>query len=233
MGNYQKFMFDNFVIEDDEEDEAPVHSEIIEEVEAEKETVIEPENMVEVPAPVPVIQGISQKELDQAVLKAEQAGYEKGFQSAEAAVDKEVAEILGNIDTKLLDLVVNGTEFQKQMEKQFLKLNCAVLKKIIPSVLEDQCEVIVGKFLEEHFPNFRNEAKISFYLNPEVIGKVQEKIAQLAHTYDFEGKIALHKDKSLERADCRVEWENGGVEHLSNKLLEKVDNLLEEDHAEK
>ena len=43
---------------------------------------------------------------------------------------------------------------------------------------------------------------------------------------DVEGKIALHKDASLGKADCRIEWENGGVERNSAELGKKIEDLL-------
>ena len=61
---------------------------------------------------------------------------------------------------------------------------------------------------------------------------MQQQIAKLAHIHDFEGKISLHKDSKLEKASCRIEWENGGVCNNSDKLLEKIDNLLEETTSE-
>ena len=67
---------------------------------------------------------------------------------------------------------------------------------------------------------------MSFYFNPETIKDIQETIGKLANSNDFEGKISLHKDSSLGMADCRIEWENGGVELNNDKTLEKLDNLL-------
>ena len=65
-----------------------------------------------------------------------------------------------------------------------------------------------------------------FYIHPDIISYVQENIAKLANSHDFEGKISLHKDASLGKADCRVEWENGGVERNTGRLVEKVEELL-------
>ena len=49
----------------------------------------------------------------------------------------------------------------------------------------------------------------------------------MAHVFDFEGKITLHKDSSLAMGDCRVEWENGGVERNSADMLDKAVKMLD------
>ena len=51
---------------------------------------------------------------------------------------------------------------------------------------------------------------------------------KLANANDFEGKISLHKDASMAPGDCRIEWKNGGIERSSHKMLEKIDNLLDD-----
>ena len=235
MGDFKKFMFDNFIIVDENEIIKKTEPEPEEEEKTAEddsgEEVLEPsaEESITAPEPVePPVQTYTQDELDAAVSSAEQKGYAKGQAEAQESSERQIADLLGNIDAKLMNLVVNAAEVQKQVEAQYLALNRAVFKKLLPNLLEEQCVEIVNKFIADNFANFSGEAKLSFYLNPEVIGQVQEQIAKLAHLHDFEGKIALHKDESLSKADCRIEWENGGVEHLSNKLLEKVDNLLEE-----
>ena len=233
MGDFQKFMFDNFVIVDENEvikKAEPEPEETEEIVEAEVEEL--PEEPAAEPEPAePPVKTYSQDELDSAVTAAEQKGYEKGFRLAQEDAEKGVSVLLGNIDAKLAEIVISAGEIQKQVEQQYMALNRAVFQKLLPNLLEEQCVEVVNKFIADNFANFRAEAKLSFYLNPEVIGQVQEQIAKMAHVHDFEGKIALHKDEKLSKADCRIEWENGGVEHLSNKLLEKVDNLLEDNAA--
>ena len=233
MGDFQKFMFDNFVIVDENEvikKNVPEAEEAEEIVEAEIEEL--PEEPDTAPEPEePPVKTYTQDELDSAVTAAEQKGYEKGFRLAQEDAEKGISVLLGNIDAKLAEVFINAGEIQKQVEQQYMALNRAVFQKLLPNLLEEQCVEIVNKFIADNFANFHAEAKLSFYLNPEVIGQVQEQIAKMAHVHDFEGKIALHKDEKLAKADCRIEWENGGVEHLSNKLLEKVDNLLEDNAA--
>lgn len=130
MAEYQKFMFDNFVIDcgkkgraDEEaaviEDVEVSHEPEVEEVEAvveepavaeseEKPQVVEPE----LPPPPP---SFSQEELNAAVAKAREEGYEKGFQAALGDYEKQEAEMLQNLNSRLLSMLVDTEAFQKQL----------------------------------------------------------------------------------------------------------------------
>ena len=93
--------------------------------------------------------------------------------------------------------------------------------------MEENAVALVDKFLQDNFNNFKYNEKLSFYINPDIISYIQDSIVKLANSNDFEGKISIHKDSSLERCACRVEWENGGVEYSPDKQLEQIGQMLD------
>ncbi len=242
MSHFQKFQFDNFIIE--EENLPPVfeanqETEITEEepiTETETETVVEPqdaffEDVEEDSEPEPLFEPapmFSEEEVNKREIQAEEKGFERGKQEMRQETESQNSLLLENINTRLSVLIAEAKEQQAETDNQMLEMVSSVLHKLLPSLAKEQAKEIVGNFLQENFPNFKNEPKLSFYFNAENISWVQEKISRLAAINDFEGKIALHKDNSLALCDCRVEWENGGVERKMNKMLEKVENLLED-----
>lgn len=232
---YKKFEFDNFVIEDEiveivTSEEVVTDDEIIRE---ETETVVEAEMVPEI-IPEPVVETItfSEEELQAAKIQAEQIGYDKGYQAKSEETDNMTAGLLLDINNKLSDFFAAQDKFKDELEQNFMKFNLAVLQKLLPSLSEEHAVEILNRFLEENFANFRTEPKLSFFFNPEIAPSMQQQIAKLARIQDFEGKISLHKDTNLGLSDCRIEWENGGVCRSSDKLLEKVNNLLEENTSE-
>lgn len=236
MAEFKKFMFDNFIVEEPEEKveeeavevvETPV-PEIVPEPEPEVEDVQEAayEEVVE-PEPEPV-KTYTEEELAEQIRIAEQNGYEKGFKSSQCSMDAASANVLNEINSRLLQLVTDEQKQNSEMEKQSLDLVLSIVRKLVPSLLSDEAKNIVNKFIADNFNNFKNESKLSFYIHPDIISCVQENIAKLANRHDFEGKIALHKDNSLGISDCRIEWENGGVERNAGHLADKIEAMLEE-----
>jgi flagellar assembly protein FliH len=162
------------------------------------------------------------------VKSAEQQGYEKGVMSAQSGMEAKAANSLAEISTKLNGISAEADGVNKELEEQFVTMSKKILQQLIPVLTGEHAAEIVNKFIKDNFNNFRQEKKLSFYLNPDIIQYVQDNISKLAAANDFEGKISLHKDENLGLSDCRIEWENGGVESNTKSLLNKVENLLDE-----
>ena len=234
MAQYQKFMFDNFVIAC--EDEADKNEPLPQENEEIAETVTDAE-FQELP-PEPVIEetppaSYTQDELDAAVIRAEQNGYESGFQAASSDNQKLEQELLGAVDSKLMGLLAEIENYKTQLERDSLKFAAGVIRKILPGLEQERAAAEVERFMAENFPSFRKEPMLSFSFNPETAAAAAGVIAKLAEKNDFEGKIAVHKDAALGIADVRVEWENGGVERRTADLTAKVENLIDETNQER
>lgn len=234
MSGYKKYEFDNFVLDDDRAEVATPAAEVATPEEEPTETAVSTPEVVEtVPEPQAVVAPTySEEEMNAAKTAAQKLGYEEGYRAKTEEIDNQTTGLLVELDKHIGDLLSAREALQKELERDFMELNLSVIKKLLPHISQEHAEEILTQFLNENFANFKTEAKLSFYFNPDIIGKMQAQIANLARINDFEGKIALHKDASLGVSDCRVEWENGGVQSGSDKLLEKVNNLLEETAAE-
>ena len=234
MSGYKKYEFDNFVLDDDRAEVATPTAEVATPEEEPTETAVSTPEVVEtVPEPQAVVAPTySEEEMNAVKTAAQKLGYEEGYRAKTEEIDNQTTGLLVELDKHIGDLLAQKEQLQKELERDFMELNLAVIKKLLPHISQEHAEEILTQFLNENFANFKTEAKLSFYFNPDIIGKMQAQIANLARINDFEGKIALHKDASLGVSDCRVEWENGGVQSGSDKLLEKVNNLLEETAAE-
>ncbi len=246
MAEFQKFMFDNFVISSSEKtlEEEDVVAEIesltpsyvetavgesVEETPNVSEiavTTLEQETEFENTVSVEPEVSYSQAQLDEEVRRAEEKGYEKGVKSASTEQEAQTQELLAKISDVLQALFVASKERAVTLEEEYLRMSVEIVKHILPTLEASQAQTVIEKFLQDNFANFCGEERLSFSFNPSMVRPASEIISKLAAQNDFEGKIAIHKDESLSPADCRVEWLNGGVERNSDKMLEKVDKLL-------
>ncbi|MFV0627347.1 MAG: hypothetical protein ACK5N8_08370 [Alphaproteobacteria bacterium] len=167
-----------------------------------------------------------EEKLKQAREQGHEEGYQAGFSACKDSTESQEIELLRNIERNLKVVFAEVSENSSRAEKTSLELLSVALRKIVPNLLEENAKEIVAKFLKETFESIKNEPKLSFYIHPSIIGLVQNDIAELARVNDFEGKISLHKDATLQVSDCRIEWENGGVERKSDEILNKVENFL-------
>ena len=249
MAQYQKFMFDNFVISCDDDkcvaepldvEEQLVDTEAVEdsqavtedtttevadtetEVAAAKDDAEEPENKEpEIKAP-----SYSQDDLDAAVAAAEERGYNHGFAKASSDEQKQQQAVLEEINGKLLTLLADQSEDRRQNEQNALKFALELVRKLLPNLEADVAKEEVEAFLSDNFARFKNEKALSFSFNPEMAAVVAPLLSKLAEKNDFEGKIAVHKDINLGMSDCLVEWKNGGVARSTEQVLNNVEELL-------
>ena len=254
MKQYQKFMFDNFIVESEdevitqdivvpktEEEESPVEVEVTNESEANDSStetkVVAEEEATKAPEteevttktePEVIVVSYSQDELDFAVKQAEERGYEKGFNTSTTDNETKQGELLKSIDAGIQSMVADEKKNSNAAEQDVLIMIKSIIAKIIPSLNEQNSASILEDFISKNFPNFRFEKSLTFTVNPQVVGKTQEIIAKLANKNDYEGKISIHKNENLGIADCSIEWRNGGVERKTDKMLEKIDVLLDD-----
>lgn len=224
MAELKKFLFDNFVVGGCDTKLPEPLPDIVDETGEDIEDfasfsisqVIEPEEPM-----------FKQAEVDVKVMEASQDGYEKGYKKAQEDIATEANVLMNDISQKLTVLLANSAERERVREQETVHVIKQALNVLVPNLLEENAVALVDKFLQDNFNNFKYNEKLSFYINPDIISYIQDSIVKLANSNDFEGKISIHKDSSLERCACRIAWENGGVEYSPDKQLEQIGQMLD------
>ena len=250
MAEYQKYMFDNFVVSNfakREEENVPSFSEseetedvlpeetlddVVEET-TKSEEVVPQEPVVETAKIINTEPTYSKEELDAAVKLAEEKAYEKGISEAMNEEAKKQDLLLEDISNRLKEIFANIDKKAMEMENSSLHFAVELLRKLLPTLEQEQAEAEVKNFMARNFANFAAQETLSFAFNPETISLVSDSIGRLAEQNDFEGKIAVHKDASLGPSDCRIEWKSGGVERKVSASLDKVEDLIENNMQER
>ena len=234
MAEIKKYAFDNFVVEKGKiinlKDPKPAPVEEQDEDEFIEDEIIEEAPIIE---EVPPEITYTQEELDEKTRQAEERGYERGYKESKESNDAKNSSLLDSINDKLKSITSDSSQINNEVESQFLDLSKAVVKQLLPKLSEENATDIVNNFVKDNFNNFKKEAKLSFYINPDIISYVQENISKLADANDYEGKISLHKDENLGLSDCRIEWDNGGVECNTGGLINKISNLIDDNQINK
>ena len=224
MAEIKKFLFDNFIINGGDTKIPEPLPEIVEE---ESEIPVEEEIEIKEEDHVEAEEVFSRRELEDKVAAAEHEGYENGYKQAKEEQEEEKNRLLNDISQKLTVLLAQCDNMGKQYEDEAAKVLKQALQTLVPPLLEENAQTLVNEFLQKNFNNFKYNEKLSFYIHPDIISYAQDCIVKLANSNDFEGKIAIHKDSSLDKSSCRVEWDNGGVEYTPGEQLSQVEEMLE------
>jgi len=245
VAEYQKFMFDNFVIECDEEKciaepvsvpEDDVIINLEEDIVEENNNDFEDQNIStenelisnDVKEEIPVVPSFSQEDIDAAVLAAEERGYIRGKDEAISENEQKKQEILLKIEESLKNLLAGQEENFNIAEKSAGDMAITAIEKILPTLERGIAKKEVEVFLKDNFEKFKIETNLSFEFHPDMVAEIAPVLSKLAAKHDFEGKIAVHKDVDLGVSDCRVEWKNGGAERKVSAIIDKVKNIIEQ-----
>lgn len=226
MAEFKKYMFDDFVVEDDQEDfddDFENKKEDLADDETKEDT--NGENVVEAAPLVPPEKTFTLSEVEEKVKEAKMKAYEEGASSVRCDIEEKVSQVMETIEHELKDIFEAIDIKTRDIEKDYLLLLKESLKKIVPTVLDKDAENIVTKFVQDNFGTLKEEAKLTFYVNSELVSKVRKKIEDIAKENNFEGKVVISVDDKLLASDCRIEWESGGVERKTEKIIERIDGL--------
>lgn len=108
-----------------------------------------------------------------------------------------------------------------------IKLVRMILGELSPVLLQKNALAMAAEFLTEKFPVLADEKVLDFYFHPDVIYRIQPRLAALAEQNHFEGQLRLHKDDSLMPCDCRVKWGRKSCGTDSEKRLQAILQALE------
>lgn len=258
MVEYQKYMFDNFIVGEEEEKNSTVDSNIDTEtvitteykddtddeknmeatvedttdnsIDESGETEIEENEVYTNPMPV---FSFTQEDVDDAVAKAKEAAYAQGLLAAQDSEATRQTALLEEIKNQLSLTFATIQQNTETMEFNALKFLAAALHKLLPTLEQVDNIPEVKKFLDDNFAQLSSQKSLSFFFHPDTAKQAAPFIEKLAAHNDFEGKIAIHKDDNLGLSDCRIEWKDGYAERNTAKLLEKLQELLNNNQQER
>ncbi len=257
MAEYRKYLFDNFVVEDevqkaspDNEDIALAHDQPVDETESaesysadveqnesvtdiEAETEIENETSTEIFVEQSPESVFTQEDIDNAVAKAKEEGYSQGILSAQQNEEARQNILLEEIKNQLSLILAAQEKQNEEQELSNLRFLAASLHKLLPTLEKIDGIPEIKQFLDDNFAYLSSQKSLAFFFNSEAIKQAAPLLEKAAAHNDFEGKIAVHKDDNLGFSDCRIEWADGYVERNTDKLLEKLENLLTNNQQER
>ena len=192
---------------------------------------------IEAPPPPPVF---SEEQLAEAEQVAHEKGKEEGFATGhEAGVQEASDKIRGEYDsmfaehlpvfrTHLLELLSHEQERWRSVSHESLNCIRMILQKLFPALVKKHGMVDIDRLLEEAFLSLQNETKLVIYVHPNLVETLQERAMNLAGMAEYEGRIVTKPDPALQYGECRMEWSDGGAEHLLQKKWKEIEDGLNE-----
>ena len=111
-------------------------------------------------------------------------------------------------------------------QRRALETIRAIVRKAVPALCRTapllELETLVSECVREAF----DEPRIVLRVADGIFEAMQQRLAAITGPAGFAGKVVMLADDSLDLADARVEWAEGGAERDTKRLLRDIDGAL-------
>ena len=157
--------------------------------------------------------------------KAEESGYERGFQEGkEQATTEQKNEFETNLSEmqrkleNLPDLLKLEVAY---IQKQSLAFINHILQKVLRNATESHSEEILTFMLEEALAK-APKAELIVRLSPADRFYLQEKGSKVLN----QENVKFKEDENISRGGCTVEWDNSGVDARLSNVINELDTFI-------
>lgn len=162
-----------------------------------------------------------------------QSSYDEGFAAGRAAgtdaQNTEIIRILGQIEGSVHQLMRSIDALRAEHNLLMRQAILAIAKKILPHFTTTQGTQEIEKFVADILAE-RNTAPRLVIRVPAAHAEIlDQRIKDMAASKAFAGQLVVIGDTSLQAADCRIEWADGGTERSQDKTMQAIEgNILPE-----
>ncbi len=155
--------------------------------------------------------------------EAQQIGFAAGKAEALTEIENRAANTLDNLAAALGNIGAQHEQAILAVKQDAARMAMVIAGKLAPTLLQQQpLDEIMG-LVTECLALVPNEPRIVVRVSDALVDLLKEDVDQLAVRGGFEGSVVLLGEPSLNGADCRIEWADGGAERDVEVLFQKIE----------
>lgn len=156
---------------------------------------------------------------DQSYMQGRQDGQLESGKSREEMMLK----CLERLETHTLALVAAEERREIEKMKDAAHLSLRVLQKILPQFAKRMPLSEIEHAVLAAIDLRREEPRLAITVPTAHLDDLKGRIDKLAQEKGYAGKIILLSDDKLPLTDCRIEWADGGLEYLFERLVNNIE----------
>lgn len=180
------------------------------------------------PPPPPPPPMFSEEEMRKACEKAKAEGVAEERKKAEESTEKLQAETLKVVAIELDTIQEKQKEANEQIANDSLNIILAATKKMFPVIAEKHGMEEIEEFVKQCMSLLFKEPRIIVHVNENIIELLRTTLTEITTNSGYEGQFLVTGDKEIKYGDCRIEWNNGGIERNSEKLWKDIERIIAE-----
>jgi flagellar assembly protein FliH len=160
----------------------------------------------------PAEPSFSRTQLLAAETAAREAGHAAGLAEATGRQEERIGHALTVISDSVAALLAAKDGAQRDGERHAIELTQTIIGKLFPALARCNAIAEIAALVAGCMRECADEPRLVLRLPDALFEAAQTRIAPLAATSGFPGKLVILADDTLTGSDCRVEWADGGVE---------------------
>jgi flagellar assembly protein FliH len=186
------------------------------------EPIPEPEPEPEEPPPPTY----SQEELD----ATRHQGWLEGRAAGEAdAMERTERRLTDTIERVAHDLGgLSGAQdvALARIERQATELAVEIVRKLFPALTARSGTIEIEAVVADALSLAQEQPKLAMRCAPDMVEAIEPVLTAAAARSGFEGRLSVRGDPDLADTDCRIEWNEGGMDRDSGRLMNEIESAI-------
>ena len=170
----------------------------------------------------------SEIEMEVAKKDAFQKGHDSGSRDALTNQEERIANCLEKLITQFDHVSSTQEAYEAVQQKEIVSIAFSITKCMMPILAKhyrlEEIEELIKRVLQRNI----KVTELTIYVHPLIFSDVQDRITPYIQEGGFANRVSLKEDSELTMDDCRVSWENGGVNRVIPQLWKEITEGLEQ-----
>lgn len=162
--------------------------------------------------------------------EAESKGFGDGFKAAErervAEAERRTAIAFEQIGDALTRLAQGLAAVESRLEAEAVQVAASVGRKLAPELIGREPFAEIAALATDCFKQLVAAPHIVVRVNDALLAVAKERLAEVAHTRGFEGRLVVIAESDIGLGDCRIEWADGGVDRDFRKIDTAITEIV-------
>ena len=162
--------------------------------------------------------------------------YKRGLQEGKAqmlmGIEKETANILDMISSKVITLNEKHKEWTETINKDAVKLTQVIMQKLAPRIMKEWEFHEIEDTIKEAFKFLSNEPRVIIRVSERAHEPIETEITRITSNAGFQGDIQVIGDQLINNGDCAISWDAGSLEKSLEETWSTIDKIIDNVIAE-
>jgi len=172
----------------------------------------------------------TEEDLLAATAQAREEGLAFGLEQARAEIAHHAAKLLESINEQLAIIQQAGITTRDEARHEAVEMAYLVARKLAHTLIQQMPQANIEEMVATCLRDLAigsQEPRVRISVAPQLIAPITEHFADSSKRHGFGGEIIVVEDATMDIADCRIEWKDGGAERSGAEIEQLVDDAVQ------